>query len=122
MTRGTHPARTITLFPAHKRGSSGRSSADRASVGGGGEADGGDGDGADEQVAEAFSSAAASAHWSALRAVMTTWAPFCTKPDAIMKPMPREPPVTATVLPATPKRFFTAREAMLRYRTKMTAN
>ena len=33
-------------------------------------------------------------------------APFATKPCAIMRPMPREPPVTRTTLPSTEKRSF----------------
>ena len=34
---------------------------------------------------------------------MTTWAPAATNPPAIIRPMPRVPPVTTTVFPATVK-------------------
>ena len=50
-----------------------------------------------------LSSAAVSSQASALRAVMYTSAPADTKPSAIMRPMPRLPPVTTAVLPATEK-------------------
>ena len=50
------------------------------------------------------SSATVASTASALREAMTTSAPAATKPPAIIRPMPREPPVTTTVLSATSKR------------------
>src|SRR5271168_852295 len=52
----------------------------------------------------AVSSAATSATASALRDEMYTVAPASTKPSAIILPIPRVPPVTSAVLPATEKR------------------
>ena len=50
------------------------------------------------------SSAATSAQASALRDEMYTAAPASTNPSAIIRPMPRVPPVTSAVLPAMEKR------------------
>ena len=50
------------------------------------------------------SSAATSSQTSALRDEMYTFAPASTKPRAIIRPMPRDPPVTTAFLPAMEKR------------------
>ena len=50
------------------------------------------------------SSAATRSQTSALREEMYTRAPASTNPRAIIRPMPREPPVTSAVLPATENR------------------
>ena len=42
-------------------------------------------------------------HTSALRDEMYTLAPASTKPRAIIRPMPRDPPVTTAVLPSMEK-------------------
>jgi hypothetical protein len=59
-----------------------------------------------------WSVAAASAQAFSSRLVRITFAPACTKPFAIMKPTPREPPVTNTFLFATEKREAAACEVM----------
>ena len=48
---------------------------------------------------------AVASHTSALRELMYTLAPLVRKPPAIISPIPREPPVTRTIFPATEKRF-----------------
>ena len=53
------------------------------------------------------SSSATASHTSALRDEMLTLAPASTKPRAIIRPMPRLPPVTRAVLPAMENRSFT---------------
>ena len=53
------------------------------------------------QRPSAESSLATASQTSALRDEMITCAPARTKPWAIIRPIPREPPVTRTVLPST---------------------
>src|SRR5579871_4737725 len=55
------------------------------------------------QSPSSASSRAASATGPSLREEMITRAPACTSPRAIMKPIPREPPVTSAVFPETSK-------------------
>ena len=43
---------------------------------------------------------------SAFRELMYTRAPWARKPAAIISPIPRDPPVTSTVFPATENKFF----------------
>src|SRR5437868_13149242 len=50
------------------------------------------------------SSAAVRSRSSALREATTTRTPASSRPPAIIRPMPREPPVTSAFLPATSKR------------------
>ena len=54
------------------------------------------------------SSAATRSHTSAFRELMTTRAPPSTNPLAIINPIPRLPPVTTTVFPATENRSSNA--------------
>src|SRR5690348_10791206 len=54
------------------------------------------------------SSSAASAQASALRELMYTRAPACSRPRAIMSPMPRLPPVTTAVFPDRSNRSMAA--------------
>src|SRR5579871_1791885 len=56
----------------------------------------------------ADSSFAASAQASALRELMYTRAPACSRPRAIMSPMPRLPPVTTAVFPDRSNRSMAA--------------
>ena len=56
------------------------------------------------QVPFCDSSAATCSQTSALRDEMYTLAPASTNPSAIIRPMPRLPPVTRAVLPAMEKR------------------
>ena len=56
------------------------------------------------QVPFLESSAATCSQTSALRDEMYTVAPASTKPSAIIRPMPRLPPVTSAVLPAMENR------------------
>src|ERR1700722_8632818 len=57
------------------------------------------------QVPFLDSSAATASTTSAFREEMYTFTPASTKPSAIIRPMPRLPPVTSAVLPAMSKRF-----------------
>src|SRR5208283_1119964 len=57
------------------------------------------------------SSVAAALTSSALREETITRAPACTRPRAIISPIPREPPVTSAVLPDTSNRSLIAARA-----------
>ena len=55
--------------------------------------------------------ATACSHASALRELITTSAPACSRPRAIIIPIPRVPPVTSAFFPSSPKSF--AKSAVL---------
>jgi hypothetical protein len=54
----------------------------------------------------AFSASTAAATWSALRAQIATSAPSSANRSAIDRPIPRDPPVTTTFLPLSPRSMF----------------
>jgi hypothetical protein len=55
--------------------------------------------GGDDEIPRAFNSLQACSQALTSLEEMYTFAPFCTKPSEIMRPMPFAPPVTRTTLP-----------------------